>query len=243
MILTQDQTRQARVRMAGFTLIELLVVISIVALLIAMLLPALNQARESAKRMVCTSNLHNMGIGLHAYATDSGVFPAQLNVSYYSPYVLGTNGTRIYNLGHLYTTGIVKPVETYYCPSAADPSPLYNSAGNPWLDQATSGDTTRSSYYYYLRSPDTEFGDTALSSYVVRRPEDFEDTGISILSDNIYQLDWLNHRTPPLFNVMRVDGSVRTIQDQNGVWFNAVISTGQISLVGVHLVFDYFDTY
>lgn len=55
----------------GFTLIELLVVISIIAVLIAILLPALSAARESAENVQCTSNLKQIGIGAHAYAPDN----------------------------------------------------------------------------------------------------------------------------------------------------------------------------
>ena len=54
----------------AFSLIELLVVISIVALMIAMLLPALGKAKETGRRTVCAANLRMFGIGFSAYAID-----------------------------------------------------------------------------------------------------------------------------------------------------------------------------
>jgi prepilin-type N-terminal cleavage/methylation domain-containing protein len=60
----------------GFTLVELLVVISIIALLVALLLPSLKQAREAGRKVVCGSNLRQIGIAFHSYATDSrSAFP------------------------------------------------------------------------------------------------------------------------------------------------------------------------
>lgn len=112
--------RFSRTRL-GFTLVELLVVISIIALLLAIMLPSLSRARESARSIVCSTNLRQLNLGMQMYAnTNNGqsIATAMGNTDFWfsaiAPYLGNKNYVK--NLSSL-TDNDPGGMKTLYCPS------------------------------------------------------------------------------------------------------------------------------
>ncbi len=128
-------------RKLGFTLVELLVVIAIIGILIALLLPAVQAAREAARRSQCTNNLKQIGLALHNYHDTHKVFPpgtvdgkGWLVTTFILPYVEQAslydqlNTRHAMNLADPAQLALARTViPGYLCPSSQDTDPTQNT--------------------------------------------------------------------------------------------------------------------
>ncbi len=119
------------VRRNGFTLIELLVVIAIIAVLIGLLVPAVQKVREAANRMTCQNNIKQLGLALHNYHDTNGAFPKGRTIpntiafsaqSRLLPFIEQENAGKLINFSVAYTdpantTAAAIVVKTFICPS------------------------------------------------------------------------------------------------------------------------------
>ncbi|MEX2357714.1 MAG: DUF1559 domain-containing protein, partial [Pirellulaceae bacterium] len=156
----------------GFTLVELLVVIAIIGVLVALLLPAVQQAREAARRMQCSNNLKQMGLACHNYLdTHRDYFPPG---SFYHTTKKGSHSFAVAMLPFLEQNALYElydfsieplaagnavvrrsPVNAFFCPSYDGPP--VNTSGSAFSDGAL---------LTYLGIAGVFYNDTALDNGV-----------------------------------------------------------------------------
>jgi prepilin-type N-terminal cleavage/methylation domain-containing protein/prepilin-type processing-associated H-X9-DG protein len=147
-MLQQQILGESRRGYRGFTLIELLVVIAIIAVLIGLLLPAVQKVREAANRIKCQNNLKQIGLACHNYQSTFGALPPGSGphptkftppntTAYYPPallvlilpYVEGSNNYNLFNLDYDTLSDSVNAparnqnISFYHCPSEQNPYP------------------------------------------------------------------------------------------------------------------------
>ncbi len=211
-------------RPTGFTLVELLVVIAIIGVLIALLLPAVQQAREAARRMQCSNNTKQIGMALHLYHDAYNAFPAlragnprgaasyagnnRLNLRFaILPYM---EQNAIYDQGMQSAVGSysntdpiwTSTVDTFLCPSNAGPET------SPVSPDATTG---VADYYFFV-------GDRPYRSY----------PGGTYTSGNQHSGVFLNDHWVRMSDI--VDGTSNTMGVSEGVRPQSDRSFGAIIL-------------
>ncbi len=160
----------------GFTLVELLVVIAIIALLISILAPSLNAAKELAKTTMCMANLHSLCLNIHLYSeSNKGIIPPQRLgtkdlipiVPYYTQCAFKNTGIdpndRLLmdrrGFAVVYTLGAVTQPELFYCPGQSDHFPMgqIKTYPKPWGSAvATQNIGTQYIRAGYLYSPNVD---------------------------------------------------------------------------------------
>jgi prepilin-type N-terminal cleavage/methylation domain-containing protein len=148
-------------RRVGFTLVELLVVISVIAVLISLLMPAVQKAREAANRISCANNLKQIGLALHHYHLDFGRLPPRAKTAgpldqnngagatwavLIFPYLEQDNLYHQWDLTRRFydqnDAARLTPVRIYFCPTrrSASSSPLASLSGDqPMQSDGTLG--------------------------------------------------------------------------------------------------------
>ena len=223
-------------RRHAFTLVELLVVIGIIALLISILLPALNGAREAAKNTMCLSNLRQFAIGIRLYAESNKglVIEPYLDGGDYTrpqtgPTTVNPNTTydplktTLYHVGRLWQQRYVQAPKIAFCPSNFNnPDFGWDRVANTW--PVVPGSAVRSDYMY---SPHWRYqGGTPNRGYY-RRLQDFPNTRM-LAADLLRSTKYQPHRgrgVNPNWNVVFTDGHAVSVFSKE-IW-NQLLDQGE----------------
>jgi prepilin-type N-terminal cleavage/methylation domain-containing protein len=142
-------------RRCHFTLIELLVVVAIIAILAAMLMPALSKARETSRRAVCANNQRQLFVFEALYADDADglALLGYVNTNHQSQYFIRINTLEFVSAGRLYGAGYINEssADVYFCPSQRNDYGSRWGSLNTWPPTGTG--FTRASWGWRTEGP------------------------------------------------------------------------------------------
>jgi len=208
-----------RGRSRAFTLIDVLVSIGVIAVLIGIILPSYGKAREAAHRIVCGSNLRQLGIGVASYAQDNrDIIPHSVFLSPYGDrsatpqvqdmVVIRTDSKAFRKrpwgqwdgIGMLFNGDYTPAAKIYYCPSHSGDHP-YERYAQQWLN-ADDGEIV-SNYQYRGKGPNGSF-----------KLDQINPQTAALVTDGMRTLEDFNHEVG--VNVLRAGGNVDWMDDQGG---------------------------
>jgi prepilin-type N-terminal cleavage/methylation domain-containing protein/prepilin-type processing-associated H-X9-DG protein len=219
------QVKEKVMKKRGFTLVELLVVIAIIALLMSILAPVLNMAREHAKRVMCSSHLHSIGLALGLYADNNdGKLPRNDDSGHpYTAYrgdkdyANHPTGRTPMKMGLLYETGVISVPQIFYCPSNCWDWLRYESYTSPapwgtlpqeYNTRENRNNWVRAGYSYYPQSASKDKNRLPLVAEKIGEI----DNSRSVVTDIIWNYDQLSHVVgdqPKGLNALFGDGHVK----------------------------------
>jgi prepilin-type N-terminal cleavage/methylation domain-containing protein len=176
----------------GFTLVELLVVIAIISILAAMLLPALEEAIDTARRVQCQGNLRQVALALQLYPEDyDGLLPIRNQHRWWQAHNYSLNGGRLCRTARLHLGGYMRAAEAWYCPAAVASEDHWRRTPSRLMARMRDADVDS------WENPNTIMGYSGnsggaggLPKYIHDRPKNGADTPNRIFAGCTFNIGW-----------------------------------------------------